>query len=208
MTFPTIAELEADLATHYRRRAEADQSRWDSCLDEAPGSSTLDSSIQSEIIARLALAREGYRVGFVGLCRLDGSPAKGQWYESKWRSRGSSWGTPKPDGSRGLAFISGELIYASRGVGPGAVKANEKLAAMGFRWEGRRLRAWAETRYPDGMGTIGIFYASLRTFPADADGNPMCRDSLVYPAREFFCTGQGDLTADEEFAVYECLNPT
>lgn len=208
MGFPTVEELEHELAQHNARVAEDSRIRWEGCLDEAPGSHTMNLSRRHEIEERLRLARDGYRTGFVGLCRLDGTTATGRWIDSKWRGKARSWGTPKPDGTRGLAFISGDLLLASRGVGPAAVKANAKLRALGFQWESRRLRAWAETRYPESKrGWEGVFYGRLCTYPVDRDGNELCPDGLVYPADEFFCLSYSGLTPEEEYAVLEQLHP-
>ena len=169
--------LRAELAAHNAREAETARVCDEGCLDRGVGSEVMSAQQRSTITRRIEIAEAGGRVGFVGLCRLDGTPARGKWYPSKWSSL-EAWGTPKANGERGLDFIDGETLYASR---CGDSHAVEKLAAKGFRWETRRLRADARYSYGGKRGLAGVFYGTLLTVAVDENGEETMPIRLAPP---------------------------
>ena len=183
-----VETLRAALAAHEARVAAAHQSAWDGCYDISGTSERLDGQERNELLRKVELAADGWRMGFVGLCRLDGSTATGRWIEGRY---GHAWGAPKADGSRGLDFLSQELLYASR---CGDAKAVAKLRAKGYEWQSRRCRADCRYFFAEGSrGWSGVYSANLVTYPCDATGNRICCDALVYPADAFFLDGAADV---------------
>ncbi len=184
--FNTDAEtLATELAAEQARISQLNSDRYEQGRDDDSFiSQKCEQHHLSHMERSLELARMGWRMGFVGLCRLDGTPARGRWIDGKW---GSSWMTTDAAGER--VFIKTDTIYDSRA---GREKATAKLLAMGFRWETRRLPCDCKWFY-SGKGFVGLYSGSLVTFPVDADGRETCRDALVYPAESFFVDGAGEM---------------
>ena len=185
----SLAAIQAELAQHAARRIENEERRDKYMLDDDSFVSQKAEQLRdSELRRAEALAADGWKTGFVGLCRNDGTTAKGRWVDSKWSALGS-WMTTNAAGER--VFVRGEDIMASRG---GSTKAIEKLAALGFRWESRRCYADARYFYPESArGFAGMWQANLVTYPVDATGRECCNDALVYTAEHFFTDGAGDV---------------
>jgi hypothetical protein len=180
----TVATLTAERAAYAAEVAEREAARWrDGREDDSFVSQKVEQHQLMELEAALELAAQGWKVGFVGLCRLDGTPARGRWVRSKWG--GDNWMTTSTAGER--VFVNGDLTVESRS---GSQKAIDKLAALGFRWETRRLYACAEWHYA-GQGVAGLWSGSLLVTPCDEQGREVCRDAMVYAASRFFLDGAG-----------------
>ena len=182
----SVADLAALLAAEQARIAQLNTERYEQGRDDDSFvSQKCEQQHLSQLERSLELARMGWRMGFVGLCRLDGAPARGRWVKSPF---GTSWMTDDATGSR--VFVKSDTLYQSR---CGREKATAKLLAMGFRWETRRLPCDCRWVYPAGTGFAGLYSGSLVTFAVDASGNEACRDAVVYPAEAFFIDGAGDM---------------
>ena len=177
------AEMTAAVAAEKARLAKLNSDRYDrGCEDDSFLSQKCESICLGEMEEAAELAEMGWRMGFVGLRRVDGTPARGRWIKSKFYGKQDSWGTPKVDG-RGLDFISGDLIYKSR---TGDQKACDKLRALGFEWVTCRTYVNSRTVYPNTRGLEGLYFAHTNRFACDKDGNEVCADALYYPAESFF----------------------
>jgi hypothetical protein len=94
-----------------------------------------------------------------------------------------------------------ELLHASRS---GDQKACDKLRALGFQWEMRRLNCDIKRTYPvNGRGFEGLYYSNLFVIPVDRDGAEVCTDALCYPAEGFFVDGACDLKYELLMAAEE-----
>lgn len=198
----TAAEMAEIVAAERVEAGERSRRRWDAGIeDDCFVSEQCERQDRSDMSRAADLAALGWRCGFVGLCRLDGTPARGRWIASKWHGRADSWGTPKANGERGLDFIPGELLIASR---EGDQDACDKLRAKGFQWEMRRLPCDLRRSYPvNGRGFEGLYYSNLDTIPCDRDGNEVCTDALCYPAAAFFVGAACDAKYDLLMAAEE-----
>lgn len=198
----TAAEMAEIVAAETIEAGKRSQRRWDAGIeDDCFVSEQCERQDRSDMSLAAELAAEGWRCGFIGLCRLDGTPARGRWIESKFgRRTKSSWGTPKR-AERGLDFVSMELLHASRS---GDQKACDKLRALGFQWEMRRLNCDIKRTYPvNGRGFEGLYYSNLFVIPVDRDGAEVCTDALCYPAEGFFVDGACDLKYELLMAAEE-----
>jgi hypothetical protein len=197
----SVTEMAEIISAENREWARRSQARWDAGIeDDCFVSEKCEAQDRSDMRLAADLAAQGWRCGFVGLCRLDGTPARGRWIESKWRGRQDSWGTPKANGERGLDFIPGELLLASR---EGDQDACDKLRARGFQWEMRRLNCDIKRTYPvNGRGFEGLYYSNLFVIPVDRDGAEVCTDALCYSAESFFvgaaCDAKYDLLIEAD----------
>ena len=184
------ADLAAQLAAHNARVAANEERRWaNGQEDDSFVSQKCESLTRSELERSLELAEGGWKLGFVGLCHLDGSPVKGRWVASKFRRGAQNFMVTSGRGP--VVFLSGDDLYMSRA---GKLAATEKLLGLGFRWETRRLWTDCGYVYPEGSrGFAGLYSGTLCVWPVDADGNKVCTNALVYPAEEFFCDGASSL---------------
>ena len=183
----TLATLTAELAAYRAHVAEQQDRRIRDCTDgDCFVSEKVEQMHEIELERAAELAAEGWRAGFVGLCRVDGTTAKGRWVDSKWSSVGA-WMTTNAAGER--VFIRGELLHDSRA---GSEKATAKLLDLGFRWESRRCYADARRYFPS-SGLAGMWSSNLVTIPVDRDGRECCADALVYSADTFFVDGAADI---------------
>lgn len=198
----SAAEMAEIVAAEAVEAGKRSQRRWDAGIeDDCFVSEKCEAQDRSDMNLAAELAAEGWRCGFVGLCRLDGTPARGRWIESKFRGRQDSWGTPKASGERGLDFIPGELLYASR---EGDQDACDKLRAKGFQWEMRRLPCDIKRSYPvNGRGFEGLYYSNLYVIAVDRVGAEVCADALCYSAASFFVGAACDAKYDLLMAAEE-----
>jgi hypothetical protein len=197
----SVTEMAEIVAALELRNAKRAQERAAADLDDSNFSAHCEAQDRADALLAAELAADGWRCGFVGLCRLDGAPARGRWIASKFRAV-DSWGTPKR-GARGLDFIDGELLIASR---EGDQDACDKLRALGFQWEMRRLHCDVQRSYPvNGRGMEGMHYSNLAVIPVDRDGAEVCTDALCYSAQSFFvgaaCDAKYDLLIEADAAA-------